>query len=54
MKGQHAHMPQEEEETKERRRRPGNDHSIILTSINGRTDDPKIGKPQDRLATTNK
>jgi len=40
-----AYTPEEEEEIKERLRRPWNDPTIIPKSINGRTDDPRVGKP---------
>jgi len=40
-----ALTPEEEEEIKERLRRPWNDPTIIPKSINGRTDDPRVGKP---------
>ena len=35
-------------------RRPWNDPTIIPASINGRTDDPRVGKPWDWLAASHK
>jgi len=41
-------------ENPDEERRPWNDPTIIPKSINGRTDDPRVGKPWDWLAAPHK